>query len=128
MYSSLYAYPYSSQYWYLHNGRNETANATCLCQRYSECGCDDTGNSTELRQVVNNGTDSPVNSSTVRYITYPNGTQAAYINGTLPNGTTASGGTDPSNANQISGGTRLLMNYGGYWVMVATVGATILVL
>ena len=78
--------------------------------------------------MINNGTDGPVNSSTVRYISYPNGTQAAYINGTLPNGTTASGGTDPSNASQISGAVRVLMDYGGYWVMVATVGAMVLVL
>jgi hypothetical protein len=64
----------------------------------------------------------------VRFITYPNGTSAAYINGTLPNGTTAAGGTDPSNAGQISGAARLAIQYGGYWVMVATVGATVLLL
>jgi hypothetical protein len=128
LYGTLYAYPYHYPYYYNNDGRNQTANATCLCQQYSECGCDDTGNSTFLQNLINNGTDHPVNTSTVRYITYPNGTQAAYINGTLPNGTTAAGGTDPSNANQISGAARLLMQYGGYWAMAATVGATVLLL
>jgi hypothetical protein len=81
-----------------------------------------------VQNLINNGTDHPVNTSIVRYITYPNGTQAAYINGTLPNGTTAAGGTDPSNASQISGGAKLIMQYGGYWVMAVTVGATVLLL
>jgi hypothetical protein len=81
-----------------------------------------------VQDLINNGTNHPVNTTTVRYITYPNGTQAAYINGTLPNGTTAAGGTDPSDASQISGTVRLVMQYGGYWVMAATVGVTVLLL
>jgi hypothetical protein len=128
LYGSLYAYPYHSPYWYYNNGHNQTANVTCLCQKYSECGCDDDGNSTFVRNLINNGTDHPVNTSIVQYITYPNGTQAAYINGTLPNGTTAAGGTDPSNASQISGAAKVVAMYGGYWVMIATVGATVLLL
>ena len=81
-----------------------------------------------MENLINNGTNHPVNSSMVRYLTYPNGTQAAYINGTLPNGTTAAGGTDPSDASQISGATKIVAMYGGYWVMVATVGAIVLLL
>src|SRR5947209_13961063 len=38
LYGSLYAYPYHSPYWYYNNGHNQTANVTCLCQKYSECG------------------------------------------------------------------------------------------
>ena len=74
-----------------------------------------------MNQVINNGTDQPVNTSTVVYATFPNGTQAAYINGSLPNGTTASGGTAPSNADEISAGTRALQVYGGYAAMAAVV-------
>jgi hypothetical protein len=64
----------------------------------------------------------------VRFITYPNGTNVVYINGTLPNGTTAAGGTDPSNASEISGVTRLVIQYGASWVMVVTVAAIVLLL
>jgi hypothetical protein len=128
LYGTLFAYPYHFPYYYDNNGRNDTVNVTCLCQKYSECGCDDNGNSTFVQNLINNGTDHPVNSSVVRFITYPNGTSAAYINGTLPNGTTAAGGTDPSNAGEISGVARLAIQYAGYWVMVATVGATVLLL
>ena len=129
LYGSLWAYPYGSPYYYNHNGRNTTANVTCLCQQYSECGCDDTGNSTLVQSIVNNGTDQPVNSTVSQFVTWPNGTSDAYINGTLPNGTTAPGGTDPSNTDEIpSGAARLMMNLGGYWIMVVTVGATVMAL
>ena len=90
------------------------------------CGCDPTDNSTFVNQVINNGTSQPVNTSIVLYTTFPNGTQAAYINGSLPNGTTASGGTDPSNADEISAGIRIAQVYGGYAVMAAAVVGTVL--
>merc|ERR1712000_409790 len=59
--------------------------------------------------------------SNVSTVDYGNGSAATYINGSLANGTTASGGTDPSNESQISAGMRVAMEMGGYWVMVATV-------
>jgi len=88
------------------------------------CGCDDNGNSSYVQQLVGNGTDQPVNTS--QLVVLPplaNGTQSAYVNGTLPNGTTAAGGTDPSSDAELpaSGAVRLLANYGGYWVMLMTV-------
>jgi hypothetical protein len=79
-----------------------------------------------LNQVINNGTSEPVNTSTVLYTTFPNGTQAAYVNGSLPNGTTASGGTDPSNADEISAGVRLAQTYGGYAFMAVVVVGSVL--
>lgn len=121
LYSSVWAYPYGAPYYWYHNGQNRTSNVTCVCQRYQVCGCDPTDNSTFLDQVISNGTGQPVNSSLVRTVDYGNGTADTYINGSLPNGTTASGGTDPSDDSQISAGIRLVMNYGGYWVMIATV-------
>ena len=102
------------------------ANVTCLCQRYQVCGCDPTDNATFVNQVVNNGTSQPVNTSTVRYETFPDGTEAAYINGSLPNGTTASGGTDPNNASEISGAMKAAQ-YGGYAVMAAAVLGSVLI-
>ncbi|EXJ79573.1 hypothetical protein A1O3_07852 [Capronia epimyces CBS 606.96] len=125
LYGSLWAYPYPMYYQWNHDGQNRTSNVTCLCQQYQVCGCDPTDNSTFLDQVVSNGTGQPVNSSIVRTIDYGNGTAATYINGSLANGTTASGGTDPSNESEISAGVRLAIDYGGYWLMVAIVSTGI---
>ena len=123
LYGSLYAYPYPIYYHWNNGGRNETANVTCLCQRYSVCGCDPNDNTTFVQRVVGNGTSPsrPVNTTDVRYFTYANGTNAAFINGTLPNGTTASGGTEPSNADEISEGAKMVMSMAGYWALAVTV-------
>lgn len=122
-----FAYPfsgYSGYHWYA-DGRNHTANVTCLCQEYSVCGCDpvDPNNASSvnaLAQQLTNGTGSgaPVNTTTVRIIDFGADNTTAYINGTLDNGTTASGGTDPSNESQISDAAVLAINYGGYWIAV----------
>lgn len=129
LYSSIYAYPYNYNYRYRNTtGQNDSIPVTCLCQQYSVCGCDNNGNTTNLDQLVSNGTDAPQNSSNVRVVRFPNGTRQAYVNGTLPNGTTADGGTDPNNADQVSMAERIYFNYAGYWVMVATVLATVTML
>ena len=127
LYGSLYAYPYGYGYHYLRDGENRTSNVTCLCQRYQVCGCDPQENNTLLREQIANGSadGTPVNSSTVRTVEYANGTTMSYINGSLPNGTTAPGGTEPSNEQQISAGVQLAMSYLGYWVMVAAVLASV---
>ncbi len=55
-----------------------------------------------------------------------NGTNTILINGSLPNGTTAPGGTDdPDSAGQ---GLRLLLQHAGWWPVVATVCATVFLL
>lgn len=125
----FYAYPYGGYgySWRDDQGRNRTANVTCLCQEYSVCGCDDPndgGNKTALAEQLTNGTGTgaPVNTTLVRLVDYGNGNTTAYINGTLDNGTTASGGTDPSNDDELNGAARLMQNYGGYWLMIAVVG------
>lgn len=124
LYGSAFAYPYGYGYHYNDRGENRTSNVTCLCQRYQVCGCDDDGNQTALAQQVTNGTGegAPVNSSTVRTVSYDNGTTMTYINGSLENGTTAPGGTEPSDESQISAAVQHFMSYAGYWLMVATVG------
>ena len=125
LYSSVYAYPYGYPYsWRDNDGQNRTSNVTCLCQRYQVCGCDPDNNSTFLTQQVTNGSTTPiapVNTSTVRTVTFDNGTTSTYINGSLANGTTASGGTDPSDESQVSPAVRLAVEMSGYWVMIATV-------
>lgn len=130
LYGSLYAYPFGTPYYYRNatSNRNQTVDVTCLCQEYSVCGCDDNGNSTYIQQVIGDGTDRPVNSSQVVVLpALANGTQRAYINGTLPNGTTAPGGTDPSSDEEIpNAAARAMASYAGYWVMVMTVVAIVL--
>jgi hypothetical protein len=123
LWGSAYAYGGYGGYHYYHNGQNRTANVTCLCQRYQVCGCDPTDNQTYLAQQIANGTDGgvPVNTSTVRTVDYNNGTEMSYINGSLPNGTTAPGGSEPSNESQISAAVQAVMSYAGYWLMVVTV-------
>lgn len=129
----VYAYPYAGYpgYSWVENGRNRTANVTCLCQQYSVCGCDpdDSGNNTYLSQQLTDGKGSgpPVNTTTVRVVDFGNGNTTAYVNGTLDNGTTAAGGTDPSDESQISAAAQLMVNYGGYWVaaLVASLFLTV---
>jgi len=62
-----------------------------------------------------------VNSTNVITKAYDNGSTISYINGTLENGTTAAGGTDPSNDSQVSAAVRRMGEFAGWWVMVATV-------
>ncbi|OAL34313.1 hypothetical protein AYO20_06366 [Fonsecaea nubica] len=126
LYGSVWAYPYGIPYYWLdHEGRNRTSNVTCLCQQYQVCGCDPDNNSTFLTQVVTNGSSTPVapvNTSTVRTVSFDNGTTATYINGSLANGTTADGGTDPSDESQVSAAVRAVVELSGYWVMFVIVG------
>lgn len=122
LYGSLYAYSLGTPYYYRDptTNRNQTVDVTCLCQENSECGCDDDGNTTFIQQVIGNGTDRPVNTSQVVVLPMlANGTQRAYINGTLPDDTTA--------ADEVpNAALRLMASYGGYWVMLVTVLATVL--
>lgn len=90
----------------------------CLCQQYSECGCDDNNNSTFLHSVLN-GT-VPQNNSVVRLATV-NDTEKIFINGTLPNGTTAASGSSAASTARIE-------ELSGYWVMVAAVTGMIYML
>lgn len=132
LYGSLYAYPFGNPYYYRNaTNQNVTVDVTCLCQQYSVCGCDDNGNNTYVQQLITNGSDTPVNSSEVVILPLlANGTQKAYVNGTLPNGTTASGGTDPSSDDEVpvSAAMKIVINYGGYWLMLMTVWGAVMVL
>lgn len=90
-----YAYPYSHPYGFYNRtaGQNQTKAVNCLCQQYSVCGCDDNDDTTYLDGLVGNGSSAALNQTLVR-VANVNGTDTIFVNGTLPNGTTASGGTD----------------------------------
>jgi hypothetical protein len=79
--------PYS--YYNVTSRLNETRNVNCLCRQYEVCGCDDNDDPSYLQSVIGDGDVSKFNQSLVTVATV-NGTTAIYIDGSLPNGTTAS--------------------------------------
>jgi len=83
-----YEYPYSHPYSFYNQSanQNQTKNVLCLCQQYSDCGCDDNTNSTFLDPIIGNGNPSSFNQSLVR-VANINGSDTIVLNGTLPNGT-----------------------------------------
>ncbi|KUJ24138.1 uncharacterized protein LY89DRAFT_679364 [Mollisia scopiformis] len=101
-------------------GANQTKPVLCLCAVYAECGCDDNGNTTFLDSIIGDGTYANLNQSLVT-VSDVNGTSTIVLNGTLPNGTTAAGGTEDA----FSGAVRSSIEMSGYWVMVALVGMTV---
>jgi len=74
-----------------------------------------------LNSLIGDGSYDKLNHSLVSVVDYPNGTSLIAINGTLPNGTTVSGGTENVNA-----GVQTVVQASGYWVMIALVGATVM--
>ncbi|GFF25189.1 hypothetical protein IFM61606_09370 [Aspergillus udagawae] len=113
-----YAYPYSHHYNYTNetSRKNESLPVVCLCQEYSDCGCDDNNNSTYYQSLFN-GTQ-PVNSSIAKVVN-ANGTETIYINGTVPNATT------PTSSSTSSAPATALLEASGYWVMVALVASMV---
>ncbi|APA10046.1 hypothetical protein sscle_05g048160 [Sclerotinia sclerotiorum 1980 UF-70] len=97
-------------------GVTETRPVTCLCAAYSECGCDDNGDASFLDELIGNGSYAALNKTLVN-VADVNGTTTILINGTLPNGTTASGGSDSAAGRTVAEGM-------GWWVMIAMVFAT----
>lgn len=120
-YHPPYLYPYAHP-WNYHNqssNQNETKPVTCACDPYQVCGCDDNANQTYIDSVIGNGSYNSLNSSLVT-LGEVNGTERILINGTLPNGTTASGGSTSPNA---AAGLRNLAQAAGWWPLVATAAA-----
>jgi len=103
------------------DGVNQTKPVTCLCAQYQECGCDDSSNTTFLDSIIGDGDYFALNQSLVT-VADVNGTSTIILNGTLPNGTTASGGTADAN---VAAGMKKLVEASGYWVMIALVGCTV---
>ena len=85
---------------------------------YSACGCDNNTNTTYLDTLVGNGSTADEN-STLIHIGEVNGTKTLIINGTLPNGTNGTSSTTSSAAR------RNLLEYSGFWLVGAIVGATV---
>ena len=118
-----YAYPYAHQYHYVNHttNQNESLPVVCLCQKYSECGCEDNNNSTYFQSLFNGS--EPTNTSVVRVVDV-NGTEKIYVNGTLPNGTTVASSSGQPAAYYIP----TMLHASGYWVMVAITASAIWIL
>ncbi|EPE24568.1 hypothetical protein GLAREA_08420 [Glarea lozoyensis ATCC 20868] len=101
-------------------GAQESKPVQCLCDPYLVCGCDDPGDNTFLDSLIGDGTYANLNQSVVT-VADINGTSTIILNGTLPNGTTASGGTEDA---ITSTSAATLLSSSGYLIMVALVGCT----
>lgn len=124
-----YAYPYGSPYSFRNrtSNANETLPVTCLCQQYSECGCEENDDSAYLDDLVGNGSLAALNDSVAR-VSDVNGTRTLVLNGTLPNGTTTSGGTDDATTTTAATSAALkrgILENAGWWVVGAIVGWTV---
>lgn len=103
---SVYPYLYNNPYRFVNqtavnatnpNGLNTTLPVLCLCQQYMVCGCDENDDQQYLKDLVGNGSYAALNKSLVTVAQY-NGLTTLVLNGSLPNGTTAPGGTDDAAA------------------------------
>jgi len=121
-----YSYHYNNPYRF-HNEthdppENQTKPIICACDPYMPCGCDENGDQAYLNDLIGNGSYSHLNHTLIT-VANVNGTETILINGTLPNGTTAAGGTeDPYSAGT---GMQLLLENAGWWPLLATVGAAV---
>jgi hypothetical protein len=92
-------------------GANETLPVICLCQENSVCGCDENDDPAYISDLVGNGSYAALNKTLVT-VSDVNNTRTLVLNGTLPDGTTAPGGTDDDSAAAHS-----IAKYSGYWAM-----------
>lgn len=89
----------------------------CLCQEDYPCGCDENDDRKYLDELVGNGSYDALNKSLVN-VADVNGTTTLVLNGTLPKGTTAPGGTDDEDGAGIA---LALGKYTGYYAMALSV-------
>ncbi|KAF2970078.1 hypothetical protein GQX73_g3582 [Xylaria multiplex] len=110
-----YTYPYHNHYWY-HNATtmmNETKPVICVCDSTTPCTCDDNGDQTYFNSVIGNGSYADLNHTLVAVARNDTtGNLTIYINGGVPNGTTASGGTENPNA---ANSMKVLAQAAGWW-------------
>lgn len=121
---SVYLYPYGTPWRYYNatTGQNETKPVQCGCDETVECGCDDNNSTDYINSVLGNGSYNQLNQSLVT-VASVNGTDTILLNGSLPNGTTASGGTDSASG---AVALRRLAEAAGWWPLLATTLALVL--
>jgi len=109
-------------------GVNETKPVTCLCAMYSVCGCDENDDTTFMEALIGDGDYNTLNKTLIT-VADIDGESTIVLNGTLPNGTTADGGTEDafdttSSSSSPTPGAGSMLQASGYWVMIALVGFT----
>lgn len=120
-----YVYPYTHRYPYYNstNQQNETKPVSCLCDYYESCGCDDNGNQTYFNSIIGDGSYANLNKSLVTVADNDTTNDSTiYILGTLPNGTTAAGGTEDPNA---ASGLHALARAAGWLPFITTAVAVV---
>lgn len=119
----VYSYPYNKP-WTFYNvttDSNQTKPVNCLCQEYSECGCDENDNAQFQADILGNGSYAGLNKSVVS-VADVDGKSTIILNGTLPNGTTDGESSENSDGFSIS---HSLMQGGGYWALAAFVSTAV---
>jgi len=91
-------------------GQNQSLPVLCLCQDSFPCGCDENDDQKYLDDLVGNGSYAALNKTLVT-VSDVNNTRTLVLNGTLPRGTTAPGGTDDAAVALALG------KYAGYWAV-----------
>lgn len=124
-----YIYPFSHPYTYFNvtTGQNETKPVNCLCAAFQVCGCDDNEDPAWISSLIGDGSYAQLNKTLINPVLI-NGTSSIFIDGTLPNGTTAPGGTEdpllPPSTNAGAGMGRILEAV-GFWPVVAAVAVMV---
>ncbi|OLN82879.1 hypothetical protein CCHL11_08373 [Colletotrichum chlorophyti] len=120
--AGAYMYPYSHPYrFYNETAReNQTKPVLCGCEQDLPCGCDENNSTEYMSSLLGNGSYDGLNKSVVNVGEYE-GNSTILINGTLPNGTTAAGGTDEVG----SAAFRTAVETLGFWPVAAVVMATV---
>ncbi|KAK6344987.1 hypothetical protein TWF718_006932 [Orbilia javanica] len=104
---AVYSYHYNTLYQYYNDSLNaiQSVPVQCLCMQYSDCACDDNGNTTFIDELV------ALNQSNTTNFAVVDGVWTLLINGTVENG------TGPAAGETINAGSNL--NALGYLWMVA---------
>ncbi|KAF9875802.1 hypothetical protein CkaCkLH20_06734 [Colletotrichum karsti] len=123
--AGAHMYPYSHPYRYYNESarENQTKPVMCGCADHQPCACDENNSTEYMNALLGNGSYAALNKSVVNVADY-NGNSTILINGTLPNGTTASGGSDDVGS---SAAFRVVAESLGFWPVAAVVLATVLV-
>ncbi|KAF3806680.1 hypothetical protein GCG54_00000046 [Colletotrichum gloeosporioides] len=122
--AGAHMYPYSHPYrFYNQSAReNQTKPIMCGCADHQPCACDENNSTEYMNALLGNGSYQGLNQSVVTKGIY-NNTDTILINGTLPNGTTASGGSD--DVGTTSAAFRAVSEALGFWPMLAVVLVTV---
>lgn len=116
----MYPYGYPYRYYNETARQNQTKPVLCGCADHQPCGCDENNSTDYMNSLLGNGSYSALNKSVVNIGEYE-GKETILINGTLPNGTTAAGGSDDVG----SAAFRTAVETIGFWPMAVVVLVTV---